>query len=223
MYKILIVEDDAVIAELVQKHLTEWGYEARSVADLKNVMAEFAVFEPHLVLMDILLPYYNGCFWCGEIRKLSTVPVIFVSSASDNMNIIMAVSMGGDDFVAKPFDLNVLTAKIQAMLRRTYDFSGSHHLVEHNGAILNLNDATISFKEARTTLTKNEFRILELLMGHAGRTVGRDEVMTRLWETDSYVDDNTLTVNINRLRKKLASIGLQDFIITKKGLGYMIV
>lgn len=222
MYKILIVEDDDVIAELVQEHLTAWGYEAKCVADLRNVMGEFASFEPHLVLMDILLPYYNGCYWCGEIRKLSTVPVIFVSSASDNMNIIMAVSMGGDDFVAKPFDLNVLTAKVQAMLRRTYDFSGSHHLMEHNGVILNLNDGSVSFQEARIDLTKNEFRILELLFRYAGRTVKRDEVMTRLWETDSYVDDNTLTVNINRLRKKLASIGLHEFIITKKGTGYMI-
>lgn len=222
MYKILIVEDDAVIAKTVQRHLEEWGYDAVCVTDFKNVMAEFAEFEPHLVLMDILLPYYNGCHWCGEIRKLSTVPVIFLSSAADNMNIIMAVSMGGDDFVAKPFDINVLTAKIQAMLRRAYDFSSSHHLIEHGGVILNLNDATVNYQEARIELTKNEFRILELLMEHAGRIVKREEVMRRLWETDSYVDDNTLTVNINRLRKKLTSIGLTAFITTKKGVGYLI-
>ena len=222
MYKILIVEDDEVIGRTVQNHLREWGYEAACVKDLKHVLAEFAAFEPHLVLMDILLPYFNGCYWCGEIRKLSNVPVIFLSSASDNMNIIMAVSMGGDDFIAKPFDLNVMTAKIQAMLRRTYDFAGDHHLIEHGGAVLNINDATQTHQEMKVELTKNEFRILKLLMEQAGRTVSREEVMTRLWETDSYVDDNTLTVNVNRLRKKLDGAGLEDFIVTKKGMGYMV-
>ncbi|EFC96269.1 transcriptional regulatory protein, C-terminal domain protein, partial [Hungatella hathewayi DSM 13479] len=182
----------------------------------------FAAFEPHLVLMDILLPYYNGCYWCGEIRKLSNVPVIFLSSASDNMNIIMAVSMGGDDFIAKPFDLNVMTAKVQAMLRRTYDFAGDHHLISHGGAVLNVNDATLTYQEEKVELTRNEFRILKLLMEQAGRTVTREEVMTRLWETDSYVDDNTLTVNVNRLRRKLDGAGLTDFIVTKKGTGYMV-
>lgn len=223
MYKILVVEDDEVIAGTVLNHLREWGYEAVSVEDFNNVLAEFAAYAPDLVLMDILLPHHNGCYWCGEIRKLSTVPVIFLSSASDNMNIIMAVSMGGDDFIAKPFDLNVMTAKVQAMLRRTYDFAGDHHLMEHGGAVLNMNDATLTYRDSKVELTKNEFRILKLLMEHAGRTVTREDVMVRLWETDSYVDDNTLTVNVNRLRKKLAEIGLNEFIVTKKGMGYMVL
>lgn len=223
MYKILVVEDDEVIAGTVLNHLREWGYEAVSVKDFSNVLAEFAAYAPDLVLMDILLPHQNGCYWCGEIRKLSTVPVIFLSSASDNMNIIMAVSMGGDDFIAKPFDLNVMTAKVQAMLRRTYDFAGDHHLMEHGGAVLNMNDATLTYRDSKVELTKNEFRILKLLMEHAGRTVTREDVMVRLWETDSYVDDNTLTVNVNRLRKKLAEIGLNEFIVTKKGMGYMVL
>lgn len=222
MYRILIVEDDEVIAQTVQKHLEEWGYEALCVTDFSNVLAEFAAAAPHPVLMDILLPGHNGCYWCGEIRKLSKVPVIFLSSASDSMNIIMAVSMGGDDFIAKPFDLNVMTAKVRAMLRRTYDFAGSHHLIEHGGAILNLSDATLTYEGSKAELTKNEFRILKLLLERAGRTVSREEVMTRLWETDCYVDDNTLTVNINRLRKKLAAIGLTEYITTKKGMGYLI-
>lgn len=223
MYKILVVEDDEVIAGAVLNHLREWGYEAVSVKDFGNVLAEFAAYAPDLVLMDILLPYHNGCYWCGEIRKLSTVPVIFLSSASDNMNIIMAVSMGGDDFIAKPFDLNVMTAKVQAMLRRTYDFAGDHYLMEHGGAVLNMNDATLTYRDSKVELTKNEFRILKLLMEHAGRTVTREDVMVRLWETDCYVDDNTLTVNVNRLRKKLAEIGLNEFIVTKKGMGYMVL
>lgn len=177
---------------------------------------------PHLILMDIGLPFFDGYHWCSEIRKVSQVPVIFISSAADNMNIVMAVSMGGDDFIAKPFDLSVLTAKVQAMLRRTYDFSGTSNLIEHRGAILNISDATLIYEGNIVDLTKNEYRILQALMENRGRAVSRDMLMKRLWETDSFVDENTLTVNVARLRKKLEQAGMQDFIQTKKGIGYLV-
>ena len=223
MYKILIVEDDEVIGRTVQRHLQEWGYEAVCVDDLKHVLEEFAAFEPHLVLMDILLPYYNGCYWCGEIRKLSNVPVIFLSSASDNMNIIMAVSMGGDDFIAKPFDPSVLMAKIRAVLRRTYDLGDRVPVIERGGAVLNLNDETVTHDGQKVQLTRNEFRILQTLMESRGKVVSRETLMTRLWEYDLYIEENTLTVNMTRLRKKLSGIGLTDFITTRVGSGYVVL
>lgn len=222
MYRILIVEDDRTIAETVKKHMESWGYEAHCVEDFKNVLAEFAAFSPQLVLMDITLPFFNGYHWCSQIRQISRVPVIFLSSASDNMNIVMAINMGGDDFVAKPFDLNVLMAKVQAMLRRTYDFGGQTGLFEHRGVILNLSDATVLYYGKKVELTKNEFKILQILMENKGNVVSRDKIMTRLWESDSYVDDNTLTVNVTRLRRKLEEAGVTDFIVTKKGIGYLI-
>ena len=222
MYRILIIEDDMTIAEAVRKHMESWGYEARCVEDFKNVMAEFAVFSPQMVLLDISLPFFNGYHWCTQIRQVSRVPVIFLSSASDNMNIVMAMNMGGDDFVAKPFDLNVLMAKVQAMLRRTYDFGGQTGIFEHKGVILNLSDATVLYEGNKVELTKNEFKILQVLMENRGNVVSRDKIMTRLWETDCYVDDNTLTVNVTRLRKKLEEAGVKDFIATKKGIGYFV-
>lgn len=222
MYRIFIVEDDEIIARTMKKHLEGWDYEVACVEDFSNVMAEFTQFAPQLVLMDIKLPFYNGYHWCTEIRKVSKVPVIFVSSAADNMNIVMAVNMGGDDFVAKPFDLDVLTVKIQAMLRRTYDFTGQSTVLEHAGAMLNLSEATLVYQNEKMELTKNELRILQVLMENKEKVVSRDTLMTKLWESDSYVDENTLSVNVNRLRKKLESIGLADFILTKKGIGYRI-
>ena len=222
MYKIYIVEDDEVIARTIKKQLEGWDYEVRCTTDFSKIMQEFTEFEPHLVLMDVKLPFYNGYYWCGEIRKVSKVPVIFVSSASDNMNIVMAVNMGGDDFIAKPFDIDVLTAKIQAMLRRSYDFVGQSSVLEHKGAMLNLTEATLLFREEKVELTKNELKILQVLMENKDKVVSRDIIMTKLWEDDSYVDENTLSVNINRLRKKLEAIGLEDFIITKKGIGYRV-
>lgn len=222
MYRILLVEDDGIIARSVKKHLESWDYDVCCVADFSNVMAEFSAFAPHLVLMDVKLPFYNGYHWCAEIRKVSKVPVIFVSSASDNMNIVMAVNMGGDDFIAKPFDLDVLTVKIQAMLRRTYDFTGQSSVLEHRGVLLNLSEATLGWREEKLELTKNELKILQVLMENKEKVVTRDALMTKLWESDSYVDENTLSVNVNRLRKKLESVGLTDFILTKKGIGYRI-
>lgn len=220
MYRILIVEDDEIIARSVRCHLEGWDYEVRCAEDFSNVLGTFLEFSPQLVLMDIKLPYFNGYHWCSEIRKVSKVPVIFVSSAADNMNIVLAVNMGGDDFIAKPFDLDVLTVKVQAMLRRTYDFTGQSAVTEHRGAILNLTGATLFYQEQKVELTKNELRILQVLMENKERVVARDTLMTKLWESDSFVDENTLSVNVGRLRKKLESIGLSDFIITKKGIGY---
>lgn len=222
MYRILIVEDDAALAAALEKHLASWGYETALAEDFCNVLAAFTGFDPHLVLMDVTLPFFNGYHWCGEIRKISSVPIVFLSSAADNMNIVMAINMGGDDFIAKPFDSGVLTAKIQAVLRRTYDLAGKIPVLEHKGAILNLNDATLTYEGRRLDLTRNEFRILETLMENKGRVVSRDTLMTRLWENDVYVEENTLTVNMTRLRKKLEGLGLTGFIATKAGSGYIV-
>lgn len=224
MYRILIVEDDHVIAGLAAKHLASWGYTVACVKDFSKVLEEFAAFGPQLVLMDIALPFYNGYHWCQEIRKLSRVPIVFLSSASDSMNIIMAVNMGGDDFMAKPFDLDVLTAKVQAVLRRTYDFASAPELLGlRGGAVLNQDDGTLRTAAGeRVELTKNEYRILKTLLENKGKTVSRDTLMTRLWETDCYVDENTLTVNVARLRKKLEQAGLADLVATRKGVGYLI-
>ena len=223
MYKILIVDDYRVIADTVKEQLIKWGYEARIVDDFNNVLKIFAEYGPHLVLMDIGLPFFNGYHWCAQIRNISKVPVIFMSSMSDNMNIVMAINMGGDDFVIKPFDMNVLIAKVQAMLRRTYSFAESTNIIEHNGCILNMNDQTFIYNEEMVELTKNEYRILQCLLENIGKVVARDTIMMKLWESDDFIDDNTLTVNVARLRKKLENAGLKDYIKTKKGSGYIII
>lgn len=215
-----MVEDDEIIARSIREHLQAWNYDVCCVEDFSNVVAEFVRFDPQLVLMDITLPFFNGYHWCSEIRKISKVPVIFLSSAADNMNIVMAVNMGADDFIPKPFDLEVLTVKIQAMLRRSYDFAGTGSMLEHKGAILNLNETTLTYQEQKIELTKNEFRILEILMENKEKVVSRETLMTKLWESDNYVDENTLSVNVNRLRKKLEALGLEEFILIKKGIGY---
>ena len=222
MHRIFIVEDDAAIAAALQKHLTTWGFDVRCAEDFRNVLAECTAFDPQLVLLDITLPFYNGYHWCQELRRVSNVPVVFLSSASDNMNIVMAMNMGGDDFIAKPFDLSVLMAKVQALLRRTYDFTNQPLQPEAHGAVLHTGDASLSYQGKKIELSKNEYRILEALMACPGAVVSRDTLMEKLWETDCYVDENTLTVNIGRLRKKLATAGLHDFIETKKGMGYLI-
>ena len=222
MYKILIVEDDQTIAQTLAMHLEKWNYKTKTTEDLKNVLQEFLAFEPELVILDIMLPFFNGYHWCSEIRKISNVPVIFISSASDNMNIIMAMNMGADDFIPKPVDLNVMIAKIQAVLRRTYDRSNQVPVLECGGAVLNLNDTTLNWNDQKIELTRNEFRILKTLMENRGKIVSRDTLMTRLWEDDCYVEENTLTVNVTRLRKKLEQAGLKDFITTRVGHGYLI-
>lgn len=248
MYRILVVEDDAVIAGQIGKYLEKWGYEVEAARDFSDVMAQFAAYEPQLVLLDIGLPFYNGYYWCGEIRKVSQVPIIFISSASDNMNVVMAVNMGGDDFVVKPFDLEILQAKIQALLRRAYAFTAPGTVLEYRGVLLNLTDMSLSGRRmasetdqsrvgvpglekpdagkerdgARIELTKNEFRILQTLFEAAGGVVSRDLLMKRLWDDECFVDDNTLTVNMNRLRRRLSEIGLLELIQTKKGVGYFL-
>lgn len=222
MYRILIVEDDMTMAKAIQKQLESWGNEARLIEDFRNILSVFTEYDPHMVLMDIMLPFFNGYHWCSEIRKISNVPVVFISSASDNMNIVMAMNMGGDDFICKPVDPNVMMAKIQAVLRRTYDMSGKVPMLEHRGAILNLHDTSLSYEGKRLELTRNEFRILQTLLENKGKIVSRDTLMTRLWQMDCYVEENTLTVNITRLRKKLETIGLTAFIKTKVGSGYIV-
>ena len=222
MYKIFIVEDDPGIASGIKSRTEAWGLEAKIAEDFRNVLAEFSEYRPHLVLLDITLPFFNGYHWCTEIRRNSKVPIIFISSASDNMNIVMAINMGADDFIAKPFDENVLTAKIQALLRRTYDFADSVPIIEHKGAILNTGDGTLTYEKELITLSKNEYRILLCLMENKGKIVSREKLMEKLWKTDIFVDENTLTVNINRLRKKLEAAGLKNFITTKFGMGYII-
>lgn len=223
MYKILIIEDDEVIAKTIQKQLESWNYEAKCATDFKDILGEFMDFNPQLVLLDISLPLFNGYHWCSEIRRVSKVPIIFISSMSNNMNIVMAMNMGADDFIVKPFDLTVLMAKVQAMLRRTYDFAGQTNFLEHKGVVLNTNDTTLTYQNEKLELTKNDYKILQILMERKEKVVSREDIMTRLWESDSYVDDNTLTVNVTRLRKKLEGIGVKDFIVTKKGIGYMVV
>ena len=222
MYRIFIVEDDMTIARTLAEHLKKWDYKAEYAKDFKNIIERFIEFDPQLVILDIMLPLFNGFHWCQEIRKISKVPIIFLSSANDNMNIVMAMNMGGDEFIEKPFDLNVVTAKVQAVLRRAYSFQGAVEVMEYKGMVLKIDDATLSFQGQERELTKNEFRILKLMMEKAGRIISRDEIIERLWESDEFIDDNTLTVNVTRLRRKLDSIGISDVIKTKKGIGYIL-
>lgn len=222
MFKILIIEDDLVISNTVKHFLESWHYNVEIVNDFKQVLEQVQTFQPELILLDIILPFFNGYHWCTEIRKQSNVPIIFLSSASENMNIVMAVTMGGDDFISKPFDLSVVHAKIQALLRRTYSFQTPAGVLEYKGVLLHLGNTCLSYQGNTLELTKNDFRILHVLMENCGKIVARDEIMQKLWESDSFIDDNTLTVNITRLRKKLEEIGLQNFITTKKGMGYLI-
>lgn len=222
MYRIFIIEDDFSLARAMKKQIESWGHEVRCAENFQNVMQAFVEYDPHMVLVDIMLPFFNGYHWCSEIRKISEAPVIFISSVSDNMNIVMAMNMGGDDFIAKPVDLNVMTAKMQALLRRTYDMGSRVPVLEHRGAVLNLNDTSLVYEGQKIDLTKNEFRILQTLMEQRGKVVSRDTLMTKLWQMDVYVEENTLTVNVNRLRRKLEAAGLRNFITTKIGSGYLI-
>ncbi len=222
MYRLFVIEDDAGIASAICDQAAMWDMETRTVHDFRNVAAEVADFSPHIILLDIKLPCFNGFHWCTEIRKFSRVPIIFISSESDNMNVIMAMNMGGDDFIAKPFDQNVLMAKIQALLRRTYDFAASVPVMEHRGVILDMGENSVLYNGKRIELTKNEYRILLTLMQNKGCVTSREKLMEALWQTDCFVDENTLSVNVGRLRKKLEAEGLSDFIATKFGEGYIV-
>ena len=222
MYRLLIIEDDQGIAEAIKKQAETWQLQVCIISNFRNIMSEFAEFNPHIILLDITLPFFNGYHWCNEIRKVSKVPIIFISSSTDNMNIVMAMNMGADDFIAKPFDQNVLMAKIQAMLRRTYEFSNIVPILEHRGALLNTADNTLTYENEKISLSKNEFRILTILMENKGKVVSREKLIEYLWESESFIDENTLSVNVNRLRKRLDSAGLDNFITTKFGVGYII-
>ncbi len=221
-YKIMIVEDDLTIAGVLQNHLAKWGYSVFAVKDFSAILTEFRREEPHLILLDISLPRFNGFYWCGEIRKISRVPILFLSSHTDNMDIVMAMSMGGDDYITKPFDLSVLVAKMQALLRRSYDFQGQLQALSHRGAVFYPGDGTLHYNGQKVELTRNETKIIQTLLANKGNVVSRDELMLKLWDSDVFIDDNTLTVNVTRLRKKLEDAGLDNFIVTKKGMGYLL-
>ncbi len=220
-YRILVVEDDEVIADTVCRYLDSWGYQTRRVTDFEHVLRAFVEAAPQLVVLDISLPFFNGYHWCTEIRRVSQVPILFLTSAGDDVNLVTALQMGGDDFLTKPFALPVLTARVQALLRRAYDTGGGAQIAACGDAILNFSDATIRLGEQSVSLTRNELRIMQLLLENRGRVVSREALMTRLWESDEFVDENTLSVNIARLRRKLAAVGLTDWIRTVKGAGYV--
>ena len=222
MFKIFVVDDSQIISEKLKNELEKWGFEVVLVCDFEKVFDVFKSEKPDLVVMDIGLPFYDGYFWTRKIRDISNVPIIFLSSKEDTMNKIMAMEMGADDFVTKPFEMDLLLAKIKALLRRAYDYKENLSRLEVRGLILDLKSMSISFGGKSLELSKNEFKILETLMVNKGNVVSRDKLMTSLWSTDIYIDDNTLTVNISRLRKSLATLGASNFIKTKQGLGYYV-
>lgn len=223
MQKILVIEDDKTISQLVAKNLINWGYQVQEVQDFQMVLEQMEEFQPHLILLDIGLPFFNGYYWCQEIRKTSRVPIMFLSSHDQPMDIVMAINMGADDYVTKPFEMTVLLAKIQGLLRRTYDFVGEQSLLWFEEVSLDLKTMQVSYKQDVEELTRNEFQILRVLFEHGKEVVSREELMRELWNSDIFVDDNTLSVNIARLRKKLAELGLPDVIATKIGVGYGLV
>ncbi len=222
MYKLLLVEDDKTIADVLKRQLSKWGYEVSLVEDFGRVMEQFKQEQPDLVLLDITLPYFNGFYWCQEIRKRSMAPIIFISSADSDLNLVMAINQGADDFVAKPFSIEVLLAKMQAVLRRAYAVKNEAKKIQVRDAIFGLEDGVISCGDKKLELSGNEYKIFKMLMEQAGKTVERNEIIEKLWESEQFIDDNTLTVNVARLRRKLEEIGLKDFILTKKGVGYWI-
>ncbi|MBL1125594.1 response regulator transcription factor [Streptococcus suis] len=223
MQKILVIEDDKTISQLVAKNLINWGYQVQEVQDFQMVLEQMEEFQPHLILLDIGLPFFNGYYWCQEIRKTSRVPIMFLSSHDQPMDIVMAINMGADDYVTKPFEMTVLLAKIQGLLRRTYDFVGEQSLLWFEEVFLDLKTMQVSYGQDVEELTRNEFQILRVLFEHGKEVVSREELMRELWNSDIFVDDNTLSVNIARLRKKLAELGLPNLIMTKKGVGYGLV
>lgn len=221
-WKILIVEDDFVIANQIGKFLESWGYEVLINEDFEKVFETYNCFKPELVLMDVSLPFFNGYHWCSMIRKDSNIPIIFLSAADENLNLIMAVNMGADDYLVKPFDLEVLLAKIRAILRRSYEYQKDSDKIRFSSLVFDKDKMTLTYKDEDIGLTKNEYKILEILISNPGKVIKREEIMNKLWQSDEYVDDNTLSVNIMRLRKKLSDYGLKDFIKTKKKVGYYV-
>ncbi len=223
MFKILIVEDDETIADIIVENLSKSGYRCNATKNFSNIMPELSEFQPDLVLLDIVLPFYDGYYWCGKIRMLSKVPILFISSKGEDMDIIIATNMGGDDYVVKPFSMNILLAKVNGILRRTYSYDNTEmDIISYEGLIFNLGSGQVSANENTVELTKNEAQILALLLKNRGNVVSRERIMRSLWKEASFIDDNTLTVNMTRLRKKLNDLGIENYIETKKNLGYMI-
>ncbi|WP_418222948.1 response regulator transcription factor [Clostridium isatidis] len=221
--KIMIVEDEPIIRDMIGESIRKWGYETIILDDFSQVLEIFLKENPHLVLMDINLPVYDGFYWCNKIRDISKVPIIFISSRNTPMDMVMSINMGGDDFIQKPFYEEVLITKIKALLRRTYSYTETvATIIEHDGIMLNLNNGDVFYGDKKAELTKNEFKILNILMQNKGSVVSREKIMRNLWEDESFVDDNTLTVNITRIRKKLAELGKENYIATIKGEGYII-
>ena len=222
MYKIMIVEDDEIISNSIAGYLEKWQYNTCEVQNFQNVVHEFVEYSPDLVLMDINLPYFDGYYFCEKIRKISKVPIIFISSANDDMNIVMAMNIGADDFIEKPFKLVVLKAKIEALLRRVYNFNSGTNLIVYKDVIFDMSRDEIKCGEELAELTKNESKILTVLLENREKIVSREEIINALWQSDNFIDENTLSVNVNRLRAKLKSIGVDEFITTKKGKGYIV-
>ncbi|MBO1199868.1 response regulator transcription factor [Staphylococcus simiae] len=220
--KILIIEDDFVIAESLAIELEKWHYEVNIVEEFNHITEVVKDYQPQLILLDINLPSFNGFHWCQEIRKFSSVPIKFISSRVDEMDQIMAIQMGGDDFIEKPFNLSLTIAKIQALLRRTYDFSIINHQLEVKGCVLFVDEAKISYNNDSINLSLTELHILKLLFQNEGKYVSRTTLIEKCWESENFIDDNTLAVNMTRLRKKMKAIGIDDFIKTKKNIGYKV-
>lgn len=222
MFSIMIVEDDETIAQSLKLEAEQWGYAAFVSEDFSRISETVMEKSPQLILMDIQLPMHNGYYWCQEIRKFSEVPIIFVSSRTDNMDIVMAIQMGADDYIQKPFNLSVVMAKIQAILRRTYDFNEKQDFLIVDEVMLKPSTSTMLYKEQEVEMTRTELKIMEILFRQKGNYVARESIMTSLWEDESFIDENTLAVNITRLRKKLKILNQNQFITTKKGVGYAV-
>ncbi|WP_346916487.1 response regulator transcription factor [Clostridium sp.] len=222
MKEILLVEDDLDLSKVLSSSLNKWGFKVNLIENFDSILKEFIEKKPQLVIMDVNLPYYDGFYWCKKIREVSKVPILFLSSRDSNMDLIMGINNGGDDYITKPFSIEVLITKINALLRRTYDYAGSESIIYYNNVVLDIEKCTFKYGNNIIELTKNEIKILSVLIKNREKVVSRDKLMMSLWNDDEFVSDNTLTVNITRLRNKIKEIGLDDFIKTKKGIGYMV-
>lgn len=220
---ILIIEDDNIILREITKNLEKWDYKIFEIRDFNNIIAEVKEYNPNLILLDISLPYYDGFYWCKKIREFSSVPIMFISSKSDKLDMIMAMNLGGDDYITKPFDMDLLITKIRALLRRTYSFNDELEIFQFNDVTLDINKREILFNNSSINLTQTEFVILKVLFEKANSYVSKDEIITRLWSEDAFVDDNVIAVNINRIRNKFKKSGIRDIIKTKKGIGYGLI
>ncbi|MEJ8736966.1 response regulator transcription factor [Erysipelotrichaceae bacterium HCN-30851] len=220
--RIMIIEDDEVLGNQIQSFLQSWGYYPIQARNFQNILQEFQKTLPHLILMDINLPYYDGFYWCSKIRETSTVPIIYISSRNDDKDKIMAIAQGGDDYVEKPFHLELLKAKIEAILRRTYKYTVNHTIYLQSDLAYESHTSTLYHRNQKIELTKLENKVLSVLIEHRGVIVSRNQLMDALWNTNEFISDNTLNVLISRLRSKLKDICDDEVIYTKKGQGYYI-